>query len=68
MRIAIPAAAVKSQLKQLLIDLMNNESLLRSDLTGPDARRTQAGTVSGAFELQPYYFYAVDELPVWRTT
>ncbi len=57
----LPPAAVKSQLKQLLIDLMNDETLL-ADLQSlmPKAQSDQFLEPS----LQPYYFYTVDELPL----
>ncbi|MFH1513118.1 MAG: hypothetical protein ABIG45_07160 [Bacillota bacterium] len=57
----LPPVAVKAQLKQLLIDLMNDEALL-ADLTSlmPKAQADLFLTPS----LQPYYFYAVDELPL----
>lgn len=54
-------AAVKSQLKQLLVDLMNDEALL-TELSSlmPDEQSALYLEPS----LQPYYFYAVDELPL----
>ena len=57
----IPPAAVKAQLKQFLVDLMNDEALL-SELTAlmPDSQAEKFLTPS----LQPYYFYAVNELPL----
>lgn len=57
----IPAAAVKSQVKQLLIDLMNDETLL-AELSAlmPESQAEQFLSPS----LQPYYFYAVNELPI----
>lgn len=57
----LPPAAVKSQLKQLLIDLMNDETLLS------DLQSLMPKTQSDQFlepSLQPYYFYTVDELPL----
>jgi len=57
----IPAAAVKSQLKQLLIDLMNDEALLAelAALMPEDQAELYLSP-----SLQPYYFYAVNELPL----
>ncbi|MBN1778046.1 MAG: hypothetical protein JW811_07990 [Clostridiales bacterium] len=57
----IPAAAVKSQLKQMIVDLMNDEALL-NNLTAVMPEEQAALYLDP--ELQPYYFYAVDELPV----
>jgi len=58
---SIPAAAVKAQLKQLLIDLMNDDTLL------PQLQALMSEEQAALFlepDLQPYYFYAVDELPL----
>jgi len=57
----MPAAAVKAQLKQLIVDLMNDEALL-SGLTA--AMPAEQAALYLDPELQPYYFYAVDELPL----
>ena len=57
----LPAAAVKAQLKQLLIDLMNDETLL-SGLRALMPAEQAALYLDPA--LQPYYFYAVDGLPL----
>lgn len=57
----LPPSAVKSQLKQLLVDLMNDEELLSSLKAVMSAE--QAALYLDA-ELQPYYFYAVDGLPL----
>lgn len=57
----LPSAAVKAQLKQLLIDLMNDETLL------PMLRALMPAEQAALYlnpELQPYYFYAVDGLPL----
>ena len=57
----LPSAAVKAQLKQLLIDLMNDETLL------PMLQALMPAEQAALFlepELQPYYFYAVDGLPL----
>jgi len=57
----LPAAAVKAQLKQLLIDLMNDETLLAS------LRALMPADQASLYldpSLQPYYFYAVDGLPL----
>lgn len=57
----IPAAAVKAQLKQLLIDLMNDTTLL------PELQSLMSPDQAALFltpSLQPYYFYAVDGLPL----
>jgi hypothetical protein len=57
----IPAAAVKAQLKQLLIDLMNDAALLT------DLQSLMPKEQADLFlepSLQPYYFYTVDELPL----
>ena len=57
----IPAAAVKAQLKQLIVDLMNDETLL------PELALLMSEEQAALYldpELQPYYFYAVDELPL----
>jgi hypothetical protein len=57
----IPAAAVKAQMKQLLIDLMNDEALLGSlQALIPEEQAALFLEPS----LQPYYFFAVDELPL----
>ena len=58
---SIPAAAVKSQLKQLLIDLMNDTELL-SDLQSLMPKEQADLYLEPS--LQPYYFYTVDELPL----
>ena len=57
----LPPTAVKSQLKQLLVDLMNDEALL-ADLTAAMSTEQAAQYLNP--ELSPYYFYAVDELPL----
>lgn len=57
----IPEAAVKAQLKQLLIDLMNDAALLN------DLQSLMPKDQADLFlepSLQPYYFYTVDELPL----
>lgn len=58
---AVPAAAVKAQLKQLLIDLMNDEVLL-SGLRALMPAEQAALYLDPS--LEPYYFYAVDGLPL----
>jgi len=57
----IPPAAVKAQLKQFLVDLMSDEELL-SALAAlmPESQAERFLAPS----LQPYYFYAVNELPL----
>ncbi len=57
----IPPAAVKAQLKQFLVDLMSDDALL-AELASlmPEGQAEQFLTPS----LQPYYFYAVNELPL----
>lgn len=57
----LPPTAVKSQLKQLLVDLMNDEALLKSLAAVMPAQQAQLYLSP---ELQPYYFYAVDGLPL----
>lgn len=57
----IPAAAIKAQLKQLVLDMLADEALLP---------RLAALLPEGGAEtylnpaLQSYYFYAIDELPL----
>ena len=58
---SIPPAAVKAQIKQLVLDLLNDEAVL----AGLKALLTdeQAAQLLDARQ-QNYYFYAVDELPL----
>lgn len=57
----LPASAVKAQLKQFLVDLMNNETLLK-ELSSVMPKEQAALFLDPT--LQPYYFYAVNELPL----
>ena len=57
----IPASAVKAQLKQMLMDLLNDAdllALLQTMISAQDAERFLSPA------LQEYYFYAVDALPL----
>lgn len=57
----IPASAFKAQLKQLVMDMLADQELLSrlSALLGTEAAQQYLNP-----ELQSYYFYAIDELPV----
>ena len=57
----IPETAVKAQLKQLVLDLLNDQTLLTSVkplLTDADVARYLDSA------QQSYYFYAIDQLPL----
>ncbi|NCB07865.1 MAG: hypothetical protein EOM73_06860 [Bacteroidia bacterium] len=57
----IPASAFKAQLKQMVMDMLADQDLLSrlSTLIGTEAAQQYLNP-----ELQSYYFYAIDELPV----
>ena len=57
----IPASAFKAQLKQMVMDMLADQDLLDrlSTLIGSEAAQQYLNP-----ELQSYYFYAIDELPV----
>ncbi len=57
----LPPAAMKAQLKQLILDLMNDEAFL-GILTAMMPAEQAALYLDP--DLQPYYFYAVDGLPL----
>ncbi|MEA4999973.1 MAG: hypothetical protein VB087_11350 [Candidatus Limiplasma sp.] len=57
----IPESAIKAQLKQLVLDMLNDQTLLASLKSFLPAEDVATYLDAG---MQAYYFYAIDQLPL----